>query len=197
MRDPIKTVLTFDVPGVHVTSITLDAMLSAGHSGDVEITEHPLETGSNIADGARAKQPSLQLEGMLADFPLGGDELGSDGRAKDLYAALRKVKDAGGVIRITTGLDSYDNMLIKQLSAPEDAKMGGAVKFSMQLTQVQLVRSQSVALKKVSTVKAQPHQKGGAESATPATPQQVSRSDWKASTQSGGLLSPFVLGGGG
>lgn len=201
----MRVVLSFSVPGVRYTSIELEATTSLTHSGDVDVTEHPLETGSNVADGARAKQPALQVEAILTDFSLDSTAKDTgDGSARDKYAALRFVRDAGGVVSITTPQESYDNMLIKQLSSPESAQMGRSVKFSLQLVQVKVVRSQTVALKKVATPKAQPKQTDGPKQPGKTSDQNVRRSPWKAAVSKGdaakgttdGLLSGLVLGGG-
>lgn len=202
MSDPsTRTRLIFNVDGIDVSLIVFDATGTLTHAGDVEITEHPLEDGSNIADGARAKQPTLQLEGVLVDQPFIAPGLGEEparaGRATYLYAVLMAVKNAGGVLEVRTPLFNYDNMLIKSISAPQATNTGSALKFTMQLTQVKLVRTQTVKLKAVKTAKAQPNQKDGAKNATPAPPAVTARSLWQKSTSPGGLFSPVILGRGG
>lgn len=200
-----RVTLSFSVPNVRYTSIELDATTSLSHSGDVDITEHPLETGSNVADGARAKQPSVQLEAVIADFALHPDAKDTgEGSAKDKYQALRAVKDGGGVVTIVTPQDSYTNMLIKQLTSPESAQMGRAVKFSMTLQQVKLVRSQTAALKKVATPKAQPKQNSGPQQPTNTSDAHVRRSMARRAVSKGdpktgegaGIFSGLISGGG-
>jgi hypothetical protein len=186
------TTLTFDVPGVSVSSLTLDATTSLNHSGDVDVTEHPVEDGGNISDGARPKQAVLSVEGIFSDNPLslppGAPGTGA-GRAKEAYANLKRVKDAGGVVSITTGLEAYANMIIKKLSTPETSKMGRSVKFSMELTQVRLVRSQTVAIRKVKTPKAQPKQNDGKKNPVKTPPAVVAKSIWKGSADNGIIKS--------
>jgi hypothetical protein len=169
-----KTSLQFNIPGVDIWAVYFDAIMSLTHAGDVDITEHPLEDGSNIADGARPKQTTIQLEAVVSDQPFippsFGEAQPGEGRARYIYASLSKLKDASGVIRLTTDLAVYENMLIKQLSAPQAVNLGRAVKFTMSLTQVKLVRTQTVALKAVKTSKGQPKLKDGAKSATPTPP---------------------------
>lgn len=178
----MRTRLAFNVPGVAVTSVELDATLSASHAGDVDITEHPLETGSNISDGARAKQRTVTLEGIISNNPL--DAKPSDGagagRARRLFEALERVKDNGGVCTLTTPSRSYENVLIKQLSEDEDKKMGGAVKVKLSLTQVKLVRSQTVAIKKVSKPQHDPKKDKG-----PQVTKKGPKGYWAASAKSG------------
>lgn len=192
-----KTRLEFDVAGVDVDVIVLDATVTLTHAGDVDITEHPIEDGANVSDGARAKQATLQFEGVLSDQPLmapGSDEEPAyEGRAAYLYMALVAVKNAGGVLAVRTALTTYDNVLIKSISAPQAANTGATVKFSMQLTQVTLVRTQTVKLKKVATPKAQPIQKDGAKTATPASDAVAGRSLWKKSES----VNPFIFVKGG
>lgn len=192
-----KVRLNFNIPSVSIFVIYLEATLSLTHAGDVEVTEHPLEDGSSIADGARAKQTTLQMEAVVTDFPFTptvyGEQPAGPGRAREVYAALVQVKNQSGVVRVTTPLAVYENMVVKQLSAPQLANLGTSVKFTIQLTQVKFVRSQTVALKRVKTTKAQEKQKDGAKSATP-TPAPVQH---KTILQHAATLTtkPFFGGG--
>jgi len=193
----VRTKLEFNVAGVAVTSVEFDATLTASHAGDVDITEHPLETGSNVADGARAKQRTVSLEGVIVDNPLDAkpsDNAGA-GRARRLYDALELVKEKGGVCTLTTPFRSYDNILIKQLSSDEDKKMGGAVKVKIALTQVKLVRSQTVAVRKTAKPNGQEKGDKGPQSGTKAPESTVRKSMWKKATEPGGVLSGLVIGG--
>lgn len=198
----MRTRLDFAVSGVSVRSVEFDATLTASHAGDVDITEHPLESGSNVTDGARAKQRTVSLEGVITDNPLGAsaaDGAGA-GRARRLFDALELVKEAGGVCTLTTPFKSYDNVLIKSLSSDEDKQMGGAVKVKLSLTQVKLVRSQTVAVRKTSKPNAQDKKDKGPQAAKAAPEAVRSKGLWKRATQPDGaiakLSSALGIGGG-
>lgn len=200
-KNASKTKLEFHVSGVFISVVYLDATMSITHGGEVEITEHPLEDGSNIADGARAKQATVQMEAVVADNPLVAPEAGEapagKGRAQSIYAALSKVKDSSGVIRVTTQLAAYENMLMKSLSAPQAVNMGGAVRFSLAFTQVKLVRSQTVALKRAATQKALVKVKDGAKTPTATPAAVVSKSWYKKGFSLGGAFESLSLQHGG
>lgn len=51
-------------------SITLDASLHEQHTGTATITDHPVETGSNVTDHIRPDPDMLTIEGIVSNTPL-------------------------------------------------------------------------------------------------------------------------------
>jgi hypothetical protein len=62
------------------TVVVFDAVLRETHEGEVEVTEHPVETGADIADHARVKLSKLTLEVFITNHPIDeGAQFNSDG----------------------------------------------------------------------------------------------------------------------
>jgi len=58
-------------PGGGIDKIIIfDAIMKETHEGDVEVTEHPVEKGGDIADHARVKLPRLVIEGLVTNTPI-------------------------------------------------------------------------------------------------------------------------------
>jgi hypothetical protein len=57
--------------------VQFDLTLSEGHEATAEVTDHPVETGSNVADHIRANPPSLNLELYVTQTPI--NDLGGRG----------------------------------------------------------------------------------------------------------------------
>lgn len=55
--------------------VKFDVVLSEKHSNTSEITEHPVEIGSNIADHVRHNLDMITLEVLVANSPLSNDDL--------------------------------------------------------------------------------------------------------------------------
>jgi hypothetical protein len=114
--------------GAGVDVLVLDAAISETHSGDADVTEHPVERGANVSDHVRVKAETLKLEGLITDTPVGA--AGTDGRSVSAYRTLLSIKDDGNPIAISTPFREYTQMVMQSLEVPRDAKTGSALRFS-------------------------------------------------------------------
>lgn len=189
--------LLFQRTNVVIDTITLDVSLSEQHASEVEITDHPVESGTNISDHARPKPDTLVIEGMVSNDPLPqpssttfthtvpGDPGGIRGnvtfasriddpdltRAGQAYQDLLDLKNAGKLITVVTALRSYANMMVRSLSVPRDPHTGQILKFSITLTEVRIASLQTVNLAPV----AKPVEHKGKKAVEP-TPPETSKS---------------------
>ncbi len=145
-------------------TLTLDASVSEQHTGDVEVTDHPVELGADISDHARVKPERLVITGLISDVGINRGEArldiapnsdpdapipivgagrranaGEAGRSNSGYATLRKFKDERHLLKIITALRSYDNMILENLSVPRDGKSGDALVFTATFKEIRLV----------------------------------------------------------
>ena len=56
-----------------VDAVTVDATTSESHDADVDVTESPVESGSNISDHARAQLRTVTVEGVISNLTTGLD----------------------------------------------------------------------------------------------------------------------------
>jgi hypothetical protein len=145
-------------------SVTFDASISESHLGSAQVTEHQVETGSNIADHVRALPLRLSVQAMVSDTPTleGGSVLkqsvptldrdsivltasGEVDRVRTIYNALTDAMQAGVLIEVNTSLRKYTNLAIINLATPRNALDSNAVTFSIDLLQVRLVKTFTVA----------------------------------------------------
>lgn len=172
--------LLFKRTNVMIDAIEVDVSLSEQHVSEVEITEHPVEIGTNIVDHARPKPDVLTIEGVISNdaLPLPDAVLnaheehgqrfttrstGQPQRAGIAYDDLRALKDAAKLITVVTSLVTYDNMMLRSLSAPRDPRTGQTLRFSATFVHVRVVSTKTVALA------ATPKKSGGKKAAPPAT----------------------------
>lgn len=154
----------------HIDTLVLDASLSEVHDSDADVTEFPVEQGSDITDNIRLKPKGLQVEALISDFHLsneGRSQASSGGpsssqrplkgHAGDAKTTLAKLEDfqlKGTLIDVETGLKSYRNMVIKSIRTPRDRKnftgndkKAGSIKATIILQSIIIVTSQSVVIK--------------------------------------------------
>ena len=142
-------------------TLVLDASISEQLSERVVVTEHPVESGADVADHVRQMPITLRIEGLLTDFPLpaGGRgafsafadrrEPGAVGRSAFLYELLSTLRDSATVLAVHTGAGVFGSMVIESLDRTRDRTMSGAIRFTMSLKQVRVFYSQAVAPAKI------------------------------------------------
>lgn len=151
-----------------VRSIAWDATVTESHTLANDITDHPVEEGSNVADHIRRKPDVLVIEAMVTDTPLTDDgtvvESASaalvEGRAVAIYNQLRELA-AGQVFTVTTGVRDYDSMAIEGIDLPRSLQTGKALRFTLRMKQIRIVRTKIVNLPKTNLARAKPKQKLG------------------------------------
>ncbi len=102
-----------------------DAILSASHVSRLRITEHPVQTGANIADSSFLEPRELTMEIGCSDVAtsiIPGQFTGGWSRSVKAFEILKDLQSQRVPIQILTRLGGYKNMLIETLSAPDDYK---------------------------------------------------------------------------
>lgn len=158
-------------------TIILDASVTELHESDADVTEFPVEEGSDITDNIRMLPKGLKVEAIITDFSLAGPSgagskrahaSGFKGYAKGTYLTLEDYQEKGTLIDVETGLKSYQNMVIKSLSTPRDAKTGtNAVRTTIILKRIIIAQSQTVVIKQADP-KGQPSSPKGPKTPTAA-----------------------------
>ncbi len=119
------------------------------HQADVEVTEHPVEKGANIADHIRPKPEMITIDGVITDTPIPAPETpialrrDKKGAAADAHAVLLRLKNSGELVTVVTALRTYQNMALKALSIPRDAKQGEVLRFSAAFVNVSQVETKT------------------------------------------------------
>lgn len=136
--------LLFPVAQSSIDVLTLDCTLSESHQNEVEVTEHPVEKGSNIADHKRPKPRVVTLDGAVTNTPLAGPA--DPSRAEAAWQQLLQLKDQAALVDVQTSLDSYENMAITSLSSSRDPRTGQLLRFSVSLKEIVQVSLQIVSV---------------------------------------------------
>jgi hypothetical protein len=160
----------------------LDASLSETHSMSAEVTNHPVEEGSEISDHIRKQPDSIQISGVVsntplvylasiqAPSPLMNDLTPVSDRAELAYAELQRIMSQGETVEVVTSLRTYENMALTSLSITRDAASGNVLNASMDLREVIIVKSKVVAAPVPATPANAPPVNAGRQPAQPASP---------------------------
>lgn len=192
------TELIFGAPTkVKVGVVQLDASISETHNDEVEITEHPVELGSDIVDHIRKRPITLELNGLVTNTPVvflaslfggspvEGDFLPSSDRVNRAYDELRKIQEDGEVVDVVTSLREYSDMAISSISISRDATTGQVLNATLSLREVKFAKALAVDLPLIDEVARKAKDTSGKVPKTEASPAQAGTAEnssifWKA-----------------
>lgn len=171
--------------------------------------EEPVDGTNKINDNVVLDPEKLQITGLISEAPLslvdairnlGGGLLANvnpalgaatnflsselmaskEDRQQNALAQLLALRENKIPFTIVTGLRRYENMMVTNISLPQDPKLGKSLRFSIDCVKVKIVESQTVlipASKVSNNVKhtATSKTSGGKQSTTPASPEEATR----------------------
>ncbi len=165
VRQPsvLGTELLFEREGI-TDSIFFDALLTESPRDSNIITQHPVESGADISDHVQKQPTSLTLQVKISNTPLPqavqemrglgalyaiaeveGTGLIAHGRASLTYALLLTLKEEAVPVRIITGLRTYRNYIIGDVSPTRQGGPGSDSRNALDL---------SISLQEINTVEA-------------------------------------------
>ena len=153
-----------------------DFVFSAEHKMNLKPTEHPVQSGSSITDHSIMQPDEVILEIGMSDTVVGA---GSN-HSVNGYQMLRAIMQKREPLTLTTRLNTYRDMLITSISAPDDVNTMFALKASVYLQQIKIATVATVSVQQ--TVSASKSSESGGSS-SPA-PEPVKTSEQESQKQS-------------
>lgn len=175
--------------GTTLESIVMDATLKESHDLTAEISEFPVEVGSDVNDNIRKKPDGLQVECIVSDFPLSNDgrsqvssgapagfsrPVAAKGRSNDVLEKLNQLMEEGRTVNVFTGLRQYRNMGVAAVRVNRDKSIKNGLALSLTLKALNIVKSQTATVQRVEP-KAKSSVKGGPKTSTQASEAQTDK----------------------
>ena len=126
-----------------------DAVLKFDHERSTTITDHPVEEGANITDHAYVNAKSLSMEIGMSDVCsslIEGQFLTRSSRSVSAYDVLQRIQEARVPISINTRLAVYHNMLIENMTTPDDYLTQNGLKATVFFREIFVVRTSTATL---------------------------------------------------
>ena len=114
-----------------------DGFISEEHAVRISKTSYPVETGGSLVDHAVVQPRTLKLVGWVSDLLAPEGRRGSPSRGSDAWLQLNRLVESREPFLAVTLLGVYPSMLITSLKAPVDRTTGRALRFEMELEEVQ------------------------------------------------------------
>lgn len=172
-----------------------DALIRAEHTTRLKITDHPVQTGANIVDHSYIEPATLVMEIAVSDAMdsmVSGQFTAGITKSVAAYQTLLKLQQTRLPLQVVTRLNVYQNMLIEELTAPEEAKTLYGLRCTVTLKEIFVVEVSKT------TVSARPQATGstarGQQQATKPPPT-IARQIEKATTGESGDNGGIVDGG--
>lgn len=152
-RDTVLQNLIVSFPAPKETKIILkdgsviwfDCATDVNHTWPTKVTEYPVESGASVSDHMVNGNATFSVTGVFSDArmrkpdPKGNATLPDQPSQSDTYRALQKLRDDRIAFSLLTALDTYPNIVLKNMGMPRDS--GNALKVTMEFEQIRFVTS--------------------------------------------------------
>lgn len=165
---PQQVVLSYVRPDGTSGAFSLDATVEEQHGVQAQVTDHPVETGSNVTDFIRPLPRKVSLHAWISNTPVvlpqdgsvtGGQKNVSVGnttwtalqfdasfdRVHDVYNLLIDGAQAGALWTIATTLEVYADFALTNVQVPRDAARGNILDATLEFQEILTVQTQTVA----------------------------------------------------
>jgi len=155
----------FRTPKWPIGGVYFDGIMRTEHVSRVRPTQYPVQTGVTMTDHAIIEPAELTIEVMMTDChttsfvtnnpfldriyqslqslvlysnyaQVNRDTATGDGRSAKTWMTLKAMQLARQPIVVETRLQTYQNMMIEELSAPDDVKTLNALKATVRLREI-------------------------------------------------------------
>jgi len=188
------------------TALELDASISESHDLSVEVTQWPVEQGTDMTDHKRVKPDILRINGIKSDTPIltqaelaaagivTSDSNGNwkpPGIVDGAYRFLRSLAASKDNVSIATKKWNYDDMALTSLSVPEGPGHEDILDFTAVFQQIRVVSNKTVQVV-TRTPSGQPTQNNGKQATAQATAAQQSKTILKRFSDATGLSTSLT-----
>lgn len=165
MAQQIPVSLFYRAEGYSVGAVVFDLVLQEAHSLQAEATLRPVQDGSTISDHIQNRLRQGSFSGYVSNWSLSQVDtntnktataklqtavavLGAEAitgypppanRAQEAYEKLKELHAAKQPVKLVLGLDTYDSVVITDISASRDADSGDAQVFEISFQQIRVV----------------------------------------------------------
>ncbi len=155
------TLTTIYPMDTRANAMTFDASIEENHQGDTVVTDHPVEGGADITDHIRRAPEMLTMSAAVTNTPVvfagvrspvrrGGS---ATQRAEDAYEFIKRHKNQGTLMGISTTLRSYSNMVITSLAVTRNSTNSDSVFMDLVLREIVIAVTDQVTAPKAPSPK--------------------------------------------
>jgi hypothetical protein len=117
---------------ITIDGFQIDAMISISPTSVAQVTQHPVEEGSDISDHIILNPQTVVIEGVVTDTPLEAvtRTVGTK-PSSDAYALLTEIQTSRRLVEIKSNVfPPFKDMALTSLSAPKNQRTGDSLRFT-------------------------------------------------------------------
>ena len=125
-----------------------DAVFKTDHSTHLNVTSHPVQNGANISDHCFMEPARVSMEIGMSDVnstSIFGQFATGSSKSQSAFDALRKMQSNRQPVTVVTRLSTYDNMMIEDLTVPDDNKTYNGLRAVVAMKQIIMVDVAEIA----------------------------------------------------
>lgn len=157
------------MPSVVIAGFPIDACRTVTPIRESEVTDDPVESGSNITDNVVARPLMLGIDGIVSNATVGPIETSRNtttNPSEDAHALLDLLWRERRIFTIETPTQVYQNMVVQSITNPETNLTGSSYEFSATFKQIRIVNTERTQTRVV-VPRAQKRRKIGHQAAKP------------------------------
>jgi len=145
-----RTIIKYKISSNANFVFEIDTTVSETHNKTTSITRHEIESGATITDHVIKNPVQVQLSGIISDFPLRVFDLGNlnplnfnnTKPSVSAYNLFKEIYEEQRLVTIETKLETYDNMIITDISIPRTNENINNLQFSITAEQINFAYSE-------------------------------------------------------
>ncbi len=183
------------------TLLNIEATLNENHLSELDVTDHPVEVGSDISDHIRLRPNSLELTAFISNRPVAilasqNASLGVKGgspleRAEDAFREMLRWQSEGLLLTVVTTLRTYEDMVLQRVSPTRDASSGKVLRAQLSFREIITVETQIVDISDTERPQDQARKDKGRKTKQPASAEVEASAETNTSLLARGVNSLF------
>jgi hypothetical protein len=126
-----------------IVEFEADLTIEEQHQRTADVTQEPVEDGSNISDHVILQPETVNLEGYVTDTPA-AIFAAQSGRTQSAFETLEDAYNSREPLTVVTGRKTYQDMIITRLNMPRNQP--ASMRFSLELQHVTIVEAETTQL---------------------------------------------------
>lgn len=134
-----------------IDGFPIDIFEKEKHTLKSEITDHPVESGGDVADNIHNMPDELEVEGIVSDNPIGllaqdPTRQGDSKPSVNAYEKLKALRAKRDVFTVVCSKGRFENMAMEELSQSIEAKNSKSFTFTCKFKKLTIVLNKRVTV---------------------------------------------------
>jgi len=122
-----------------IGDIEIDAVLNEEHVLPARVTRNPVEDGSEFSDNIVVLPVSLSMTARVSDASMTPIIPSFGSKSIDAYNALAELQTNKELVEVVTGIRTYQNMYIENMTVPRTGADGSSLRFELSMSELLIV----------------------------------------------------------